>query len=98
MFTVSADSFMEFANVPTAVVINSIDVHIGRQARMRRTSLGMSEQELCKLLGVHRSNLAAHEAGAKRINAAMLLRIAKVLEVGPDYFFQGYAEEDWQAA
>jgi len=65
---------------------------------MRRTSLGMSEQELGKLLGLHRSKLVAYEAGAQRINAALLLRIAKALEVKPDYFFRDYRKENWPAA
>jgi hypothetical protein len=35
------------------------------------------------------TNLAACEAGAKRINANLLFRIAKSLDVRPDYFFRG---------
>jgi transcriptional regulator with XRE-family HTH domain len=78
-------------------VVNSVNVHIGSRARIRRTSLGMNEHELGNLLGLNRSTLAAYEAGAQRINANLLLRIAKALDVRPDYFFQGYVE-DWQVA
>ena len=52
------------------------------------------QQELCELLGIDLNKLAAHEAGVERINANCLLRIAKLLDVRPDYFFQDYKEED----
>ena len=99
MFT-TADSLIEFPNTrnPTTTVVNSVDVHIGGRARIRRSSLGISEHELSNLLELDRSTLAAYEAGAQRINANLLLRIAKVLDVRPGYFFRGYVEEDWTTA
>ena len=53
----------------------------------------MSQQEFSELLGLGRNDLAAFEAGATRINANLLFRIAKLLDVPPDYFFRGYVEE-----
>jgi transcriptional regulator with XRE-family HTH domain len=58
----------------------------------------MTQQELSKLLGIGRDNLAAYEAGEERINANLLLRIANLLDVQPDYFFRSYAKEDWKMA
>jgi transcriptional regulator with XRE-family HTH domain len=72
-------------------------VWIGGRVRSRRTSLGMGQQEFCKLLGIGRNDLAAFEAGVRRINANLLFRIAKSLDVRPDYFFQGYVEEQPKA-
>jgi transcriptional regulator with XRE-family HTH domain len=57
----------------------------------------MGQQEFCKLLGIGRNDLAAFEAGVRRINANLLFRIAKSLDVRPDYFFQGYVEEQPKA-
>jgi transcriptional regulator with XRE-family HTH domain len=74
----------------TTIALNSVDVHIGSRMHIRRMSRGVSEQELSQLLGIDRSNLAAFEAGAQRINANLLLRVSKVLGVRPDYFFRGY--------
>ena len=48
-------------------------------------------------MGIGRNDLAAFEAGALRINANLLFRIAKSLDVRPDYFFRGYVEEEPQA-
>ena len=75
----------------------SSNVWIGSR-RIKRTSRGMTDQELSKLLGIDRNNLAAGEAGEERINANLLLRIAKLLDVRPDYFFRGYTEEDGKTA
>jgi transcriptional regulator with XRE-family HTH domain len=52
----------------------------------------MNGEELSKLVGVDPTHLAAYEAGAQRINASLLLRIANVLDVRPDYFFHGYGK------
>ena len=74
-----------------------VDLWIGSRVRIKRTSRGMSQQEFCKLLGVSRNDLAAFESGAKRINANLLFRVAKSLDVQPDYFFRGYVEEQSRA-
>jgi transcriptional regulator with XRE-family HTH domain len=74
-----------------------VDRWIGSRVRIKRTSRGVSQQEFCKLLGMDRNDLAAFEAGAKRINANLLFRMAKSLDVPPDYFFRGYVEEQPKA-
>jgi hypothetical protein len=76
----------------------SSNVWIGSRLRIKRTSRGMTTQELSKLLGIDCNNLAACEAGEERINAHLLFRIAKALDVQPDYFFRGYMEEDGKTA
>ena len=87
-------------NVQSAIYVDSalrkspVDVWIGSRVRIKRTSRGLSQQEFCKLLSVGRSDLADFEAGAKRINANLLLRVAKSLDVQPDYFFRGYTSEN----
>jgi transcriptional regulator with XRE-family HTH domain len=97
MFTATADS-AESPNTADSATIasNSVGAHIGNRLRIRRTSHGMNREELSELVGVNPSNLAAYEAGAQRINASLLLRIAKVLDVRPEYFFRGYTEKDWR--
>jgi DNA-binding transcriptional regulator YiaG len=90
-------------SVQSAIDVNStprtspVDMWIGSRVRIKRTSRGISQQEFCKLLGIGRNDLAAFEAGAKRINANLLFRVAKSLDVRPDYFFRGYAEEQPEA-
>ena len=71
---------------------------IGGRVRIKRTSRGMTRHELSEILNIDYDNLAAYEAGVKRINAKLLFQIAKLLDVRPDYFFRGYITEYWKAA
>ena len=54
---------------------------------------GDEPAKFSELLGIDHNDLAAFEAGAERIDADLLFRIAKSLGARPDYFFRGYAEE-----
>jgi transcriptional regulator with XRE-family HTH domain len=71
---------------------------IGSRVRTRRIAQGISRQDLSRQLEINGDDLAAHEAGKKRINANLLFRIAKLLDVGPDYFFRSSSAEDSKAA
>jgi transcriptional regulator with XRE-family HTH domain len=55
---------------------------------------GISQQELSERLGMDRDDLDVYEVGAERVSASLLLRIAKLLDVRPDYFFRGYTEKE----
>jgi transcriptional regulator with XRE-family HTH domain len=81
----------------TSVAPDSINKLIGERMHLRRTSLGVSRQELSKFLRIDPSELDACETGAKRINAKLLLQTAKILDVGVDYFFRSDAGESKQA-
>jgi hypothetical protein len=73
---------------------NPSNMCVGSRLRVRRTALGISRQELSGQSGIDPDDLHAYEAGARRIGANLLLRIAKLLEVRPDYFFRDYTEEE----
>jgi hypothetical protein len=79
---------------PNDIAPISVNTWIGSRMRIKRISLGIMQQELSKLSGIDLNKLAAYEAGIERINCNCLLRIAKLLDVRPDYFFQDYKEED----
>jgi transcriptional regulator with XRE-family HTH domain len=68
---------------------NSIDKFVGSRLRARRNSCGISEKELSEKLQTDPNDVRAYEEGAKRIGTKLLLRIAQLLDVRPDYFFQG---------
>ena len=72
---------------------NAVNKLIGGRVHLRRTSLDISRQELSKFLRIDHRELDAYEAGAKRINASLLLRTAKILDVRLDYFFRSDAGE-----
>jgi plasmid maintenance system antidote protein VapI len=73
---------------------NTSNICVGSRLRVRRTSRGMSVKELGKKLGIDPDDLDAYEEGAKRVTADLLLRIAKLSQVRPEYFFQGYTAEE----
>jgi DNA-binding transcriptional regulator YiaG len=97
VMTTADESVQSAIDVDSTPRTSLVDMWIGSRVRIKRTSRGMSQQEFCKLLGVSRNDLAAFEAGAKRINANLLFRVAKSLDVQPDYFFRGYVEEQSRA-
>jgi len=72
--------------------VSRLDAWIGSRVRIKRTSRGISEQEFTMSLNIDGNDLAAFEAGEKRINANLLFRIAKLMDVRPDYFFRGYTD------
>ena len=76
---------------------NPSDMCVGSRLRVKRTALGISCQELCKQAGIDREDLDAYEAGARRVSANLLLRIAKLLDVRPDYFFRDYTKEELES-
>jgi transcriptional regulator with XRE-family HTH domain len=86
------------ASLDATTQASSVDMFIGSRVRVKRTSRGMTRQEFSELLDIDCDTLAAHEAGAERINARLLFQIAKLLDVRADYFFRGYTTEDWNAA
>jgi transcriptional regulator with XRE-family HTH domain len=73
---------------------NPSNMCVGSRLQVKRTTLGISRQELSEQLGIDRDDLNAYEVGARRISANLLLRIAKLLDVRPDYFFRDYTEEE----
>src|SRR5437660_752268 len=71
--------------------INQIDRSLGNRLRERRTSSGLSQEQLAEKLQIDPKDINLYETGAKRISADRLLRLAKALGVRPVYFF-GFSE------
>jgi len=69
-----------------------IDVSIGSRLRQRRLSLGLSQPALAKTLGITFQQIQKYERGSNRIVASRLYRLAQVLRVPIQYFFQDLIE------
>ena len=91
------ESVQSAIDVDSTPRTSPVDMWIGSRVRIKRTSRGISQQEFSKLLDIGWNDLAAFEAGAKRINANLLFRVAKSLDVRPGYFFRGFVEEQPKA-
>jgi transcriptional regulator with XRE-family HTH domain len=63
--------------------------HVGKRLRERRVSLGMSQEQLARTLGVSFQQVQRCESGANRVTAARLLDLSKVLDVPIAFFFDG---------
>jgi transcriptional regulator with XRE-family HTH domain len=66
---------------------NPIDRHVGARIRMQRLVRGLSQTELGKAVGVTFQQVQKYEKGINRVSSSRLQRIANVLEVVPDFFF-----------
>ncbi|MBR0679560.1 helix-turn-helix transcriptional regulator [Roseomonas eburnea] len=66
-----------------------VDHHVGARIRERRTMLGLSQQQLAKMIGVTYQQAHKYERGLNRISAGRLFEIAQVLDVPVAYFFEG---------
>jgi len=67
----------------------SIDKEIGSRVRMRRISIGMSQEKLGDLLGLTFQQVQKYEKGTNRISVSRLVDIARILSVDIHFFFNG---------
>jgi transcriptional regulator with XRE-family HTH domain len=67
----------------------SIDVEIGSRVRMRRMTLGMSQEKLGEMLGLTFQQVQKYEKGTNRISVGRLVDISNILGVEIDFFFNG---------
>src|SRR4029079_16732020 len=68
---------------------NPIDVYVGGRIRMRRRSLGITQERLAEGLGLTFPQVQKYERGATRVSASKLYEIARSLRTPLDYFFEG---------
>lgn len=66
-----------------------IDRHVGARLRARRLELRVSQIALAALLGVKHQAIHYYEAGSTRLSASRLWDVARHLNVGVEYFFEG---------
>jgi transcriptional regulator with XRE-family HTH domain len=69
--------------------INAVDRHVGARIRMQRMVGGLSQTKLGKAVGITFQQVQKYEKGTNRVSASRLQQIANVLEVTPDFFFDG---------
>ncbi|MEQ1890180.1 MAG: helix-turn-helix transcriptional regulator [Alphaproteobacteria bacterium] len=86
-------------------VSDPVDVHVGGRVRLRRMLIGMSQEKLGDALNLTFQQVQKYEKGANRIGAGRLFRIAQLLGVSVQFFFDdapggqgpgamGFAEND----
>ncbi|HYF06561.1 MAG TPA: helix-turn-helix transcriptional regulator [Acetobacteraceae bacterium] len=68
---------------------SAADRHVGTRIRERRVMLGLSQQQLARMIGVTYQQAHKYERGVNRISAGRLYEIALVLGVPISWFFEG---------
>ena len=71
---------------------NAIDMHVGKRVRLRRTLLGMSQEQLGTELNITFQQLQKYERGGNRISASRLWDIGQILDVPISYFFDDMSQ------
>jgi len=72
---------------------NPVDVHVGGRLRERRTMLGLSQQEVGRLLGITFQQIQKNERGTNRMSASRLFEAARALDTNVQYFFDDMPAE-----
>jgi transcriptional regulator with XRE-family HTH domain len=72
---------------------NAIDVHVGRRVRVRRTLLGMSQEQLGDALSITFQQVQKYERGSNRVSASRLWDIGQILEVPVSFFFEDMTDD-----
>ncbi|GAB5378357.1 MAG: helix-turn-helix domain-containing protein [Acuticoccus sp.] len=67
---------------------NPIDIHVGSRLKLRRTTMGMTQEKLGEQLGVTFQQVQKYEKGTNRIGASRLQEIAEILDAPVSYFFE----------
>lgn len=59
------------------------DIRVGQRIRLRRLSLGMSQEKLGEQLGITFQQIQKYEKGTNRVGASRIIRIAAVFGCQP---------------
>ena len=74
------------------VTNNAVDVHVGKRIRLRRTLLGMSQEQLGNALNITFQQVQKYERGANRVSASRLWDISQIIDVPISYFFDDMSD------
>ena len=66
----------------------NIDAYVGSRVRLRRMTLGVTQERLGDELGITFQQVQKYEKGVNRIAAGRLYHIAALLAVEVDFFFE----------
>jgi len=77
---------------------NAVDMHVGKRVRLRRTLLGISQEQLGVSLNITFQQVQKYERGANRISASRLWDISQILDVQISYFFDDMTDDTMRSS
>lgn len=69
-----------------------VDNEFSRRVSLARASKGITQTELSTMVGISQRQVAAYESGESKPRKGTLLKLAKALNVLPEWLSQGYRE------
>ena len=69
---------------------HDVDIHVGGRVRLRRSALGLSQDQLGAAIGLSFQQVQKYERGANRIGASRLYEMSKILQAPISYFFENF--------
>src|ERR1700677_3413122 len=69
-----------------------VDIHVGRQVRLARELIGLTQVEVGKRLGMSFQVIQKYEQGEIRVSASRLYQLACLFERSVEFFFSGLDE------
>ncbi len=82
----------DMANNDQEKTPNPVDLYVGGRVRMRRRTLGYSQEKLAEDLGLTFQQVQKYERGANRVSASKLWEIARSLSTPIGFFFDGLSD------
>ena len=73
--------------VQTSQSIDPIDLLAGKQLRLKRELMGLSQTALGEKIGVSRIKIGQYESGQRSIPASQLFQLSQVFKVNIAFFF-----------
>ena len=77
--------------------LSAADRHVGSRIRLRRQVMGLTQQQLAKLVGVTSQQAHRYEVGLNRLTAGRLHAIALALGTDVAYFFEHFKPDSIDA-
>ena len=77
---------------------NAIDLHAGKRLRLRRTLLGISQEQFGAEPNITFQQVQKYERGANRISASRLWDMSHILDVPVSYFFDDMWEKTMRSS
>ena len=69
---------------------HQVDAFVGQRVRVRRWTVGMTQQQLARRVGIKFQQIQKYETGQNRISASRLWDMAEAMDVPVSYFFEGF--------
>jgi transcriptional regulator with XRE-family HTH domain len=67
---------------------NSVDAQVGYNVRAKRTELSLWQEHVARQLGLTLAEYQERESGMRRFGAERLSKLARLMDISPNYFFE----------